>query len=110
MHNVLSCLQDGASPLFIASQGGHCDVVDILLKNGANINQAMQVWNIQYVSMYVHVRVTEYTCTYSRTSKERTLWEQAFCPLFGGCPYLGGSLIFRLHHCLIFIMVRMRAR
>ena len=26
------------------------------------------------------------------TSKERTFWEQAFCPLFGGCPYLGGSL------------------
>ena len=35
----------------------------------------------------------------SRTSKERTFWEQAFCPLFGG-PYLGGSLIFPLHHCL----------
>ena len=29
---------------------------------------------------------------YSQTSKERTFWEQAFCPLFGGCPYLGGSL------------------
>ena len=31
---------------------------------------------------------------YSRTAEERTLWEQAFCPLFGGCPYLGGSLVF----------------
>ena len=44
-------LQDGASPLFIASEKGHCDVVDILFKNRANINQAMQVWNIQ--SMHV---------------------------------------------------------
>ena len=29
---------------FIASQKGHCDVVDILLKNGANINQALEVY------------------------------------------------------------------
>ena len=31
---------------------------------------------------------------YSRASEQRTIWEQAFCPLFGGCPYLGGSLRF----------------
>ena len=30
---------------------------------------------------------------YSGTSEERTLWEWHFCPFFGGCPYLGGSLI-----------------
>ena len=30
---------------------------------------------------------------YSQTSKQRTLWERAFCPLFGGCPYLGGSIV-----------------
>ena len=40
---IIMCLQDGASPLCIASAKGHCDVVDILLKNRANINQAMQV-------------------------------------------------------------------
>ena len=28
---------------------------------------------------------------YSRASEQRTLWEQASCPLLGGCPYLGGS-------------------
>ena len=28
---------------------------------------------------------------YSGTSEERTIWEQRFCPFFGGCPYLGGS-------------------
>ena len=31
---------------------------------------------------------------YSRTSEQRTLWERVFCPLFGGCPYLRGSLYF----------------
>ena len=31
---------------------------------------------------------------YSRTSDQRTRWERVFCPLFGGCPYLGGSLYF----------------
>ena len=34
---------------------------------------------------------------YSGTSEERTLWEQHFCPLFGGCPLLGGCLIFALY-------------
>ena len=37
-----------------------------------------------YLPVYAHL--------YSRTSEERTLWEQRFCPLFGGCPYLGGSV------------------
>ena len=31
---------------------------------------------------------------YSQASKQRTLWERAFCPLFGGCPYLGGLPLF----------------
>jgi ankyrin repeat protein len=35
--------QDGATPLFIASQNGHIhsDVVNILLRNGAGVNVAM---------------------------------------------------------------------
>ena len=33
-------------------------------------------------------------CIYSRTSEQRTLWEQAFCPFFRGCPYLRGLLYF----------------
>jgi len=28
---------------------------------------------------------------YTGTSKQRTLWEHSFCPLFGGCPLVGGS-------------------
>ena len=34
---------------------------------------------------------------YSGTSKERTFWERHFCPLFRGCPLLGGCLIFALY-------------
>ena len=34
------CLQNGVSPLYIASEEGHTDVVDILIKAGADIHQA----------------------------------------------------------------------
>ena len=30
------------------------------------------------------------TVVHSQASEQRTLWEPAFCPLFGGCPFLGG--------------------
>ena len=33
-------VQDGASPLYAASQEGHSDVVDILLEAGADVHQA----------------------------------------------------------------------
>ena len=33
-------VQDGASPLYMASQEGHSDVVDILLEAGADVHQA----------------------------------------------------------------------
>ena len=36
-------LQNGASPLYIASQEGHSEVVNVLVKNGADINQPMNV-------------------------------------------------------------------
>ena len=29
----------------------------------------------------------------SQTSEQRTLWKLIFCPLFGSCPYLGGSMV-----------------
>ena len=32
-------IQDGYSPLCVASQEGHTDVVDILLRKGADVNQ-----------------------------------------------------------------------
>ena len=36
--------QIGTTPLFIASQEGHSDVVNILIRNGADINLARNVW------------------------------------------------------------------
>ena len=34
-------LQDGLSPVYVASQTGQADVVAVLIKAGADINQAM---------------------------------------------------------------------
>ena len=46
-------LQNGGTPLFIASQNGHSDVVNILIRNGANINMAKKVkhYNIDMYEM-----------------------------------------------------------
>jgi ankyrin repeat protein len=38
--NVNQQSKDGASPLYMASQEGHSDVVDILLEAGADVHQA----------------------------------------------------------------------
>ena len=45
-----SLTQNGATPLYVASQNGHSDVVNILIRNGADIN------------LVRHVRYS-YTCT-----------------------------------------------
>ena len=52
------------------------------------------VINMHVLNSGLH-EVQLYTlCTdYSRTSEQRTHWERVFCPLFGGCPYLGGSIV-----------------
>ena len=36
-------VQDGVTPLYVACQGGHKIIVDILLKNGANVNFTVTV-------------------------------------------------------------------
>ena len=36
-------MQDGISPLYGASQEGHTDVVDLLVRAGADIHQATKV-------------------------------------------------------------------
>ena len=37
------CTQNGASPLYVASQEGHTEVVDMLLSSGADPNLATKV-------------------------------------------------------------------
>ena len=40
-------MQNGASPLFMASQNGHVEVVDKLLKCGARVDLQRKVrWNV----------------------------------------------------------------
>ena len=39
----LSQLQDGVTPLMVASQDGHTSTVDVLLRNGADPNIAANV-------------------------------------------------------------------
>ena len=43
LHVTIPLTQDGTTPLYIASQNGHSDVVNILLRNGADINLAKKV-------------------------------------------------------------------
>ena len=58
-------------------------------KNPAKNNEALANFNFNIPAVYTWYSDLQ---AYSRTSEQRTLWEQAFCPLFGGYPYLGGSL------------------
>ena len=37
------------------------------------------------------IQIRQWRGIYSGTFEERTIWEQRFCPLFGGFPSLGGS-------------------
>ena len=40
---LIPATQDGETPLYIASQNGHSDVVNMLIKNGADINLTFKV-------------------------------------------------------------------
>ena len=40
---ILPLTQDGVTPLYIASQKGHSDVMNILIRNGADINLTFKI-------------------------------------------------------------------
>ena len=40
---LLFLTKDGATPVLMASQEGHSDVVNALIKNGASVNMATKV-------------------------------------------------------------------
>ena len=52
---VSSTMQHGLSPLYVASQFGHAEAVEILLKSGANPNLAGRVWEVVYSFYPLHV-------------------------------------------------------
>ena len=46
---ILFChisIQNGCTPLYVASEYGHTEVADLLMKNGAKVNQATTVWRL----------------------------------------------------------------
>ena len=52
LHVIIPLSQDGVTPLFMASQKGHSEVVNILIRDGADINLARNVW--RYNVPYTH--------------------------------------------------------
>ena len=56
VHSVIFfTVQDGASPLYVASQEGHSEVVEILLRNGADPNLAWTVGGLVCSFHHLHV-------------------------------------------------------
>ena len=52
-------IQDGATPLYMASQDGHTTTVDVLLRNGADPNIATNV-SVVYTCIYVSSKQWSY--------------------------------------------------
>ena len=52
LHVIIPLTQTGETPLFVASEKGHSEVVNILIRNGADINLACNVW--RYNVPYTH--------------------------------------------------------
>jgi len=56
VHSIISStVQNGATPLYSASQEGHTEVVDTLLKSGADPNLACTVWGLVCSFHLLHV-------------------------------------------------------
>lgn len=56
MHRIVSStLQDGCSPLYMASAAGHIEVVDELLRSGAPPNPSTTVRNLVYLVYIVYL-------------------------------------------------------
>ena len=58
-YNILSSTgQDGASPLYIASQNGHTQIVELLLRKGADPNLTRTVCVLVWSLYLLHVLLT----------------------------------------------------
>ena len=47
-------VQNGLSPLYMASDKGHTEVVDILLKSGADPKLTTKVWGLEWLLHLLH--------------------------------------------------------
>ena len=45
----ISVIQNGGTPLYMASQNGRTDVVDTLIRAGVSVKQACGVWRLLYI-------------------------------------------------------------
>ena len=53
MYNILSLtVQDGVSPLYVASRNGYTEIVDLLVRAGADVNQADKVHIVLIALVY----------------------------------------------------------
>ena len=55
--SIIILTQDGATPLYIASHNGHYDVVNILIKRGADIHLPFKVcsyYNYSSIVCYIY--------------------------------------------------------
>ena len=60
---IMICLmQTGATPLFMASQEGHLDVVNLLISHGANLDKSCEVCHFDFSTLQsvFHVRCTSH--------------------------------------------------
>ena len=72
VYTILSfTVQDGVGPLFMASQEGHTDIVDLLLKAGADVHQARKVFRPEHMLL--------------STSSMHTYCKGWFCSSDNGC-------------------------
>ena len=56
--SIIPLTQDGSTPVNVASQEGHSDVVKILIGNGADINLAWKVIIMKVVSVLTYILLT----------------------------------------------------
>lgn len=56
-------VQDGLNTVYVASQEGHTEIVDVLVRAGANVNQATEVY-VHNIHAHVHNRTRGRTRIY----------------------------------------------
>ena len=103
-------VQDGISPLYAASQKGHTDVVDLLVRAGADVHLAttkvfayiMCDYN-QFALLYVHVfqSTSNYMSVHKFSDTIHDLIVYAMVPLFFVIMYVQALNVILYVHILV---------